>query len=294
MVSPRLHLSEVDNTMGHQARLLRNKLRLPPAVVHRLENQKRLPDALDGPWWSGRDSGFPVGGTTITVFDGKRGQIIYKYDEDQHDDDHTQVENLVLTGPYRAISADGSFAVEIETSPTDIKYWEWDCSDDEIVYDELYTENLGPVDITYVVLSEALEATVEVKLPETVSTNGGESSPPRIFGYIAAQTKVFDRASVLFSRAADRAVPIPSDLRVPLARSVVAVPSWSKLQIDVGLYLLTQNATTKFEHTVKLDCTNHSQRIQTNNGDVLQVNVSWYPQFTDCGEKTRRSSPSGD
>jgi len=88
---------------------------------------------------------------------------------------------LVLTGPYTSISAHGCFAIKIDipgpytstgNAGGSIK-WEWDC------YDSKYVEEVdkGPVthtisssgpgrnvEVTYAVMSNAMEATVQVKL----------------------------------------------------------------------------------------------------------------------------------
>ncbi|KAM3336664.1 hypothetical protein ACQJBY_030595 [Aegilops geniculata] len=73
----------------------------------------------DKSWNRGAPSG------TISAFDGKRGQIIYRRNQTAaprhekppnpgaHQNEEKAVQ-LQLTGPYRAISADGCVAIEID------------------------------------------------------------------------------------------------------------------------------------------------------------------------------------
>ena len=106
--------------------------------------------------------------------------------------------DLVLTGPRIVISAHGCFAIRIDIPATDSVKWEWDC------YDPKYAAQVdkGPVshkisniaEVTYMVASNALDATVQVKL----RLNDGHS-PGSIQGKITALIDDIGVRKVLFN-----------------------------------------------------------------------------------------------
>lgn len=197
--------------------------------------------------------------STIAVFDGKRGQIIYKHGHQSRSQDFDWTK-LALTGPYRAISADGSFAIQVYgiTSGTDnsnesrevIGEMVWDCYAKDDVYNKVLTRDVFNTDtgdhlaeVAYTVWSEAVEATVEVNLLVPGLT--------RIHGTIRAQCKEFTgQEVVLFSRERYEQVDlVPSSAKsmVPLElrRSMIAVPINEGLvhhmSIDVELHAFIGN-----------------------------------------------------
>ncbi|XP_066379277.1 uncharacterized protein [Miscanthus floridulus] len=198
-----------------------------------------------------------VDGMEIVVFDGKRGQIIYRKDEQGLLDDKGQggqrMVDLVLTGPYRGISAEyGCFAIKIDiprmpyssswSTHRTIK-WEWDCDDsncaDQVdtlqpAYHTINTPDAHEVAmVTYAVMSNALEATVQIMLR---LTDG--HTPDGVQGKITARIQGFQVGSVLFSRAQGMGQCFfPTDdsrFLLQLARNVVAVPCGRMLYIEVG------------------------------------------------------------
>lgn len=192
---------------------------------------------------------------TISVFDGMRGQVIYEKDNNggappihgssSSSGDDDQSRPLLLTGPYRAISAYGSFTIEVDiTGAGDVGELDWDCYDQEKVYDRQVTETITTsssgrkVHVTYAVLSDAVDAELEVHLRLPGATAAA------VYGRIATRSKAFhdeDRAcSVLFDSEV-KGVPLVADshgviTRLPLARSVVAMPLGSPLLITATLY----------------------------------------------------------
>ena len=80
----------------------------------------------------------------------------------------------MLTGPYTVISGYGCFAIKIDSLATSPIKWEWDCDDPKHA---AQVDTMRPARgiittwdgdkvarVTYVVMSDALEATVQVKL----------------------------------------------------------------------------------------------------------------------------------
>ena len=164
---------------------------------------------------------------TVSVFDGKRGQIIYSSDNPFP---RTQRSGgLPLTGPYRAISADGSvaFVLDLSSSPTEIFL---DVYDEATKYDQRLTSSDGRVVVTYALLSNAAEATVEVRLL-------GQHAGRTVGGTVVAQTDLGE--VVLFDDADGASVCTGREEEqtglVPLNRSIVAVPLASSLTVVVDL-----------------------------------------------------------
>ena len=153
-------------------------------------------------------------------------------------------EPLPLTGPYTAISAYRSFTfrVDITGGPDgaqDRGELDWDCYDEENRYDEpvtgTITTNKGKrnVNVTYAVLSEAVEVNVEVDL--LLPPGAASAVSPVIYGQIATRSLAFNGDertwSVLFDSMRNgaeitygRSGGFGSMAQIPLARSVVAMP----------------------------------------------------------------------
>ncbi|XP_066161507.1 60 kDa jasmonate-induced protein [Oryza sativa Japonica Group] len=260
----------------------------------------------------------------ISIFDGKRGQIVYNHHQGHHTVIHdSQVcitrgcyRNLVLTGPYRAISADGSFLIEVDTNNEDVhpdkkrKNNESEVSSDDVdgtlfwdsYNDYNYTRSdrilahtirtsLGPVEVTYAVLTNAVEATVQVKLllltGDGAATFAG-SDTLFVYGDITVRSHCFDVASMLFSHGSQNkvAVALTSDTAtIPLSRCVVAVPLHHRVEIEAKLYVETSNEEESINYTCfqgKLDfAAGRDQQIQQiSHGDnPAVVEVTWSPDF---------------
>ncbi|KAL6640837.1 hypothetical protein ACP70R_021960 [Stipagrostis hirtigluma subsp. patula] len=268
------------------------------------------------------DSGVVV--KTITVFDGIHGHIIYRRGEQREEDDVELDEEgmvaLVLTGPYTGISACGNFAIKVDiqteeggevgsSSSADAGgtiYWEWDCykqeyaaevEDRKPVTRNISTDPHRKVLVTYLVMSDALEATVQVKLrfkddpekdgdlPQELEDEdlpaAKEERDKRyaVNGKIAAHIDDFqDHRIVLFSSAPKRSVPIPRSWILPLARSVIAMPYGKPLHIEVADLRIIDTSTgevvKRSKFNLSFDCGGLNPTDEVDD-DEVEVNVTW-------------------
>lgn len=207
---------------------------------------------------------------------------------------------LVLAGPYRGISAEyGCFAIKIDipgmpSSSSGDKHhsikWEWDC-DDPTYTAQVDTprpahHTINPqdgskvADVTYAVMSNAREATVQVKLrlKDWHRPAGGKINP-----FIDG----FDVPSVLFSctegmdQCLSTSTGSDSWFLLQLARDVVAVPCPGVLKIVVALQIKTSNdQEVKYLHHFNFGANGICSRKnhQDDNGIEVQLNVTWYPE----------------
>jgi hypothetical protein len=211
--------------------------------------------------------------------------------------------DLVVTGPYKGISAYGCFAISIDIPAATASAgscwsgdtgatleWEWDCYDPKYAaqVDEppvrhtiLTPDGCGEVaEITYAVMSNALEATVEVML----RLQDGQS-PGGVYGEITANIDDFPDGSDLF-RCTQRTSQLCSPSLnndgwwcLELARNLVAVPCGKLLRIKVDLQLESSNirlhGTRTFNNGVS---TAPSLNVD---GNEVKVNItSWYPEVS--------------
>lgn len=198
------------------------------------------------------------------------------------------MDELVLTGPYTGISAYGFFAIEIDI-PSDaggpIK-WKWDCEDSEsaVQVDAPAEKTIFTRDghklakITYAVMSNAREATVQVKL----RLRDGYSPGGSVSGEITALIDGFKYRSVLFRHAEGTSRCFsPSDdnswLLLELSRNVVSVPCGKVLHIEVDLQIETDDGR-KVEAKVPLSFDNGICSSKTDDGKEVEVEVTWYPE----------------
>ena len=207
---------------------------------------------------------------------------------------------LVLTGPYTGISAYGCFSIEIDipqaaSSSSGNKHnstkweWEWDCDDPKHAAQvDLMQPAHGIIStpdgrkvakVTYTVMSDALEATVQIRL----GLKDGYS-PGGISGEVTARIDGFknDHKSVLFRRAKGKGQRFSTTndkswLLLELARNVVAVPRGRVLHIVVNLKIEADDGK-KVEVNVPLRFENGICSSKTDNGKEVQVEVTWYPE----------------
>jgi hypothetical protein len=203
--------------------------------------------------------------------------------------------DLVLTGPYKGISAYGCFAIVIDipddtaagSSSADAGgciQWEWDCYDPEYakeVDQKLpVSHTIGDVaEVTYAVMSNAREATVQqvkLRLKDGHTSHGGISAK------ITALIDGFkdEHKSVLFrqrlSKTGDN-----SWFPLELARKVVAVPCGSALHIEVNLQIETKDGEEEVKVPLRFDNKGiHSSERKTYDGNQVEVEVevTWYPE----------------
>ena len=207
---------------------------------------------------------------------------------------------LVLTGPYTGILAYGCFAIEIDipqaaSSSSGNKHnstkweWEWDCDDPKHAAQvDIMQPAHGIIStpdgrkvakVTYTVMSDALEATVQIRL----GLKDGYS-PGGISGEVTARIDGFENKhkSVLFRRAKGKGQRFSTTndkswLLLELARNVVAVPRGRVLHIVVNLKIEADDGK-KVEVNVPLRFENGICSSKTDNGKEVQVEVTWYPE----------------
>ncbi|KAL6638705.1 hypothetical protein ACP70R_023816 [Stipagrostis hirtigluma subsp. patula] len=158
---------------------------------------------------------------------------------------------------------------------------EWDCSDYELV-EHRPIGGSGPgrnVEVTYVVIPDAMEASVEVWL----RLAGGIGTSRAVYGDITARCDDFgDWSVVLFRRARGRSRPAPSgESSLPLLQSVVALAILQPLRIEVDLKIATSDNQDDDKHLKGfLDFTREDvNRIHMDGPDEVHVNISWYPEL---------------
>ncbi|CAL4893281.1 unnamed protein product [Urochloa decumbens] len=228
---------------------------------------------------------------TVAVFDGRRGQIIYHCNNDLP---RTQeVDEVVLTGPYRAISALGgnctvqvfdidsseegalSAAGESINAGGMLQLQCWD--DDSAVHVTPLTRDIstahGPVTVTYAVLSNAVEATIQVKLR---LANAGT----HVYGKVTVSSKLkaLDGvASVLFSRDSDHTVAVSTDdATVPLARHVLAAQLGWPLVVEATFHTAEENVVRgKFEFDPELSGEHVKLASDEQEHGTVEVKVTW-------------------
>lgn len=231
--------------------------------------------------------------------------------------------DLVLTGPYRGISAYGNFAIQVdmpssatggskeEASPSSSGdadgsiTWEWDrynpehaaqVDAPEPVTHTISLDSWRKINVTYLVMSNAVEAAVKVNLPETpqdylphekdqgeADDDGGSKYTAR--GTITAHSGGFEKHPiVLFTSAVE--VPIPSkSLTLPLARPTVQVPQGKRLHIDMADLHITEYSSKRAvkkpadSYCLSFHFGHASPTPQFNNDtEEVEVNVTWRPQ----------------
>ncbi|KAF7034007.1 hypothetical protein CFC21_045066 [Triticum aestivum] len=249
---------------------------------------------------------------TISVFDGMRGQVIYEmgnnggappiHGSSSSSGDDDQPRPLLLTGPYRAISAYGSFTIEVDISGAgDVGELDWDCYDQAKVYDRQVTETITTsssgrkVHVTYAVLSDAVDAELEVHLRLPGATAAA------VYGRIATRSKAFHDEdtswSVLFDSEVE-GVLLVAGTRLPLARSVVAMPLGSPLLITATLYDAppSQHGVSPVFQFQDMELTLDMRRCSANNGggefEVSITSPDHYPRPRRNDTATPRPRPT--
>ena len=197
--------------------------------------------------------------------------------------------DLVPIGPRRILMAYGYFSLEVyadnESGPPITEDWDV-LVDDEI---EEYTRTIcaGPgckLEITYLVIPNAIEANVEVKLK--LKDLGSRSRA--VYGKIKASATDYRNKSVhLFSceRGTSLSFPSGSTSILPLSPSMVAVPCrWQlELHIEVDLTVITtcdsqeeQDKNLKFNLEFTREIMSQEREVDD---DQVEVNIKWYPTY---------------
>ncbi|TVU12796.1 hypothetical protein EJB05_46456 [Eragrostis curvula] len=240
-------------------------------------------------------------GTEIVVFDGRRGQIIYKHKKEKAQSLCMQggMIDLELTGPYTGISAWGPFAIKIDIPAAAPITWEWDCYDQERIneVDEPpRTQKIGNgiAEVTYAVMSDALEATVQIKVKLTGLPKDGHNQIS-FHGEVTALIDSFNGSkSFLFKRTQEAPLRLTlgddkSWFLFPLPRNVIAVPCGNFLHIEVNLQIV-EIPNKQFKANLTFG---NGIQSQVNNDKDVEVNIAWYPEETseDIGEQIVVTTP---
>ncbi|XP_057958714.1 uncharacterized protein LOC131151491 [Malania oleifera] len=176
---------------------------------------------------------------TITVTDGLLCQYIYDRNMNNPESIYAG-DTILLSGPPRSISALDSFTIDVDLSASndEISYGQgsWNVyltATNE--YDKPLSMDIegknGLVTLSYIVFSNAVEATVQVTL---VNADGKETA--EVFGLITARSDKVSNESMLFWKTSNE-----NDLQVnlngpiPSLRSAVAVPLDSSFIIRAEL-----------------------------------------------------------
>ncbi|KAL6595524.1 hypothetical protein ACP70R_047864 [Stipagrostis hirtigluma subsp. patula] len=241
---------------------------------------------------------YPFAGT-IAIVDEKRGQIIYKNDSTQDSPPLEDVlRELLLTGPYIAVSADGSFTIEVKDgNSTETGKLTWDCTDESNVYDEPVVGKIKmnggqEIEVTYAVLDDAVEANVEVHLRHL-----GVTAQNRVYGEITARSHGSDlRRVVLLDPKLEREAHISDSwVQLPLARSVLAVPFDCPLLINATLYGEPPREGVRpifIWEDLELTLGDQRSECREENGVEVKVKIS-SPDFDPLpGPSSRRTEPT--
>uniref|UniRef100_A0A0D3HIM2 rRNA N-glycosidase n=1 Tax=Oryza barthii TaxID=65489 RepID=A0A0D3HIM2_9ORYZ len=194
------------------------------------------------------------GSCTIAVFDGKRGQILYRPHHQRHYTNYQNEYNKTLTHTIGTTR--------------------------------------GPVDVTYAVLSDAVEATVQLKLLLPAAGGGNDNTDHlAVYGDITARSYCLAVGSALFRRgsredAVELAVAAGGSavVDVPLQRCVVAVPLDWPLEIDVQLYVVGEEGSIRYTCFQRLLLSSpggeqQPQRVFHSGDTSLEVNITWSRDF---------------
>lgn len=228
---------------------------------------------------------------TIIVYDGKRGQIIYTQNgrcdmrvSHQHSNSGTHQNGgndrrLVLTGPYRVISVDGCVLIEYNIDDHCHAEILLDIDDPSTKHDEAVTAELGctcdnhpKAVVTYALVSNGVEAIVEVKLHQRRRDNNtfyGRIMACSYLGEVVLFETDNEKSTLLIGSSSQEPKIIP------LARSVLAVPLDSSLQIEVDLWNHSNDKIVKGLVTCQAHLnSNHVVHLDGDNGQV-DVKITW-------------------
>jgi hypothetical protein len=211
--------------------------------------------------------------------------------------------DLVLTGPYKGISAYGCFAISIDIPNTAAGssssgdaggsiQWEWDCYDPKyaaqvdqppVSHTICTPDNCDKVaEVIYAVMSNALEATVRVKFRfkdwQIAAGIGGEITA-LIDGFEDKYRSILFRCVKGTGQCFSPTDDDNSWFLLELARNVVAVPCGRVLHIEVNLQIETDDGKeVEVKAPLCFDNGICSSKSKTDDGNEVQVEVTWYPE----------------
>ncbi|KAL6658375.1 hypothetical protein ACP70R_003961 [Stipagrostis hirtigluma subsp. patula] len=198
--------------------------------------------------------------------------------------------------PGRCISGYESFGIGVTTRdylgvPITGKF-KWACRKQEgcvieLVSRRLILDPMRKIDVTYLVMSDALKATVEVKLrPKGGSEKYGKKQEKKytVQGEISARIGNFEDEGqiMLFSSAQGESIQRMTNL---LKRPDVMVPRDNLLHIDMRDLVITDDSGEEVDnikyHSLSFNFGTSSPPAKFNGSEVVQVGVKWASQ----GEK---------
>ncbi|TVU38117.1 hypothetical protein EJB05_11471 [Eragrostis curvula] len=193
--------------------------------------------------------------------------------------------DLVPIGPCRILEAYGCLGFKVFTADDEVSCIDWwDVTEDEEV--EEYTQTLcgGPgrkLEITYVVIPDAIETHVEVRLN---LKDLGSRSHRAVYGSIKASAIDYGGKSVhLFSCERGRSLCLPcgSTSILPLTPYVIALQYRRRFEIhiEVDLRVITTFDSQEEDKNMKfcLDFTHRNTNQKRDvDGDQVEVNITWY------------------
>lgn len=193
---------------------------------------------------------------------------------------------MLLTGPYTAISAYGSFTIEVDCDG-DVGELNWDCYNKDNEYNKPITGTIitpksgHKVEVIYAVLHDAVEINVDFILRDLP---GATVHQTRVYGEIAVRSEALDDSeqawSVLFNSEGQAVTD--GSFSLPLARSVVAMPLGSPLVIKATLDLydappsqLRGGVDHFFQcQDLKLTLGDYTKKVRMENGSEVEVKIT--------------------
>lgn len=227
-------------------------------------------------------------GTIKVVNEYEQEYCLYKFVE-EHDENLPSIgnnEQLVITGPTDAsIPSDVAFSLNVNLSDGVYKAsiscnaLDDSCDSD---YREISIESedgSGELSILYAQFASAVEARVKLEL--CPPTNSSVSSHGNVYGLVAARTSAFQHpmfTSVLFSTRQSHKRTVLTHGEIPLSRSVVAVPTDSKLCLCINMYINDVNVSAVVDLHPKSSGRCDSQYLPLGGGEEeggIKVTVTW-------------------
>lgn len=180
---------------------------------------------------------------SIIATDAMRGYDLFRHQQTDYQKISVN-DKLKLTGPERAISAAGDFNFNFDVLDYDVLTRDdqisvgvtgWNAYDPTNVLDTVRTDTVsgrdGALAISYVVLSNAAEAQIELIL-----INGDDEDPANVYGWVFADSSAYDAQIDLLHTSNAQTAKVSPGQPIPLARSNLAVPMDARLYIHVNLF----------------------------------------------------------